>query len=79
MADTVVSAVGQLHRPAYPQIDGIDRFQGVAFHSAHWNHDHDLKGKTVAVIGTGASAVQLCRRSPGRSGSCTCSSARRAG
>ncbi|TAJ53242.1 MAG: NAD(P)/FAD-dependent oxidoreductase [Nevskiaceae bacterium] len=55
----LVSAVGQLHRPAYPRIPGGDQFAGKAFHSAHWDHDYDLKGKTVAVIGTGASAVQF--------------------
>jgi cation diffusion facilitator CzcD-associated flavoprotein CzcO len=58
-AGTVVSAVGQLHRPAYPKIPGLDRFKGKAFHSARWDHDYDLAGKTVAVIGTGASAVQF--------------------
>ena len=58
-AEVVVSAVGQLHRPAYPRIPGRDRFTGKAFHSAHWDHGYDLSGKTVAVIGTGASAVQF--------------------
>ena len=58
-AGTVVSAVGQLHRPVYPKIPGLDRFKGKAFHSARWDHDYDLAGKTVAVIGTGASAVQF--------------------
>jgi len=58
-ANVVVSAVGQLNRPKLPEIEGIDRFQGPAFHSAHWEHEHDLAGKRVAVIGTGASALQL--------------------
>ncbi len=58
-ADTVVSAVGQLHRPAIPKIKGLDCFQGRMFHSAHWDHDYDLDGKRVAVIGTGASAIQF--------------------
>ncbi|MEQ1439164.1 NAD(P)/FAD-dependent oxidoreductase [Fontimonas sp. SYSU GA230001] len=58
-ADTVVSAVGQLHRPAIPNIPGLDRFQGKTFHSATWDHGYDLAGKTVAVIGTGASAIQF--------------------
>lgn len=55
----LVSAVGQLHRPAYPKIPGGIRFAGRSFHSAHWDADYDLRGKTVAVIGTGASAVQF--------------------
>ena len=59
VVDVLVSAVGQLSRPAYPAIDGIDTFEGEAFHSATWDHDVDLSGKQVAVIGTGASAVQF--------------------
>ncbi|MGS2811213.1 flavin-containing monooxygenase [Nocardia sp. MW-W600-9] len=57
--DVVVPAVGQLSRPALPAIDGRESFAGTAFHSAEWNHDIDLTGKRVAVIGTGASAVQF--------------------
>jgi cation diffusion facilitator CzcD-associated flavoprotein CzcO len=55
----VVSAVGQLNRPAYPDIPGLDSFAGTAIHSAEWNHDHDMTGETVAVVGNGASAIQL--------------------
>ncbi|MDR3417889.1 MAG: NAD(P)/FAD-dependent oxidoreductase [Nevskia sp.] len=58
-ARVLVSAVGQLHRPAYPNIPGLQRFTGRAFHSARWDHGCSLRGKTVAVIGTGASAVQF--------------------
>lgn len=58
-AETVVSAVGQLHRPSIPDIPGRDRFQGRMFHSARWDHDYELDGKRVAVIGTGASAIQF--------------------
>ncbi len=58
-ADAVISAVGQLNRPSYPDIEGIDSFAGPTFHSARWDHDVDLTGKRVAVIGTGASAVQF--------------------
>jgi 4-hydroxyacetophenone monooxygenase len=58
-ADVVISAVGQLNRPLHPDIEGLDRFAGPAFHSARWDHDVDLTGKRVAVIGTGASAVQF--------------------
>ncbi len=57
--NAVVSAVGQLNRPSFPDIPGRDSYAGVAFHSAQWNHDLDLRGKRVAVIGTGASAVQF--------------------
>jgi 4-hydroxyacetophenone monooxygenase len=59
VVDAVVSAVGQLNRPLLPDIAGRDRFAGPSFHSARWRHDVDLRGKRVAVIGTGASAVQI--------------------
>ncbi len=55
----VVSGVGQLNRPKLPDIAGMDTFAGPSFHSARWQHDVDLTGKRVAVIGTGASAAQL--------------------
>jgi cation diffusion facilitator CzcD-associated flavoprotein CzcO len=58
-ADTVVSAVGALCEPALPDIKGINDFEGEIFHSARWNHDADLTGKRVAIIGTGASAIQI--------------------
>jgi len=58
-ANAVISAVGQLNRPRMPDISGRDRFAGPSFHSAQWNHAVDLKGKRVAVIGTGASAAQI--------------------
>jgi 4-hydroxyacetophenone monooxygenase len=58
-ANAVISAVGQLNRPHFPEIEGIDTFAGPSFHSAEWDHDVDLNGKRVAVIGTGASAVQF--------------------
>ena len=58
-ATIVISAVGQLNRPAYPNIAGLGTFAGPTFHSARWDHDVDLAGKRVAVIGTGASAVQF--------------------
>jgi len=58
-ADVLIAATGQLSRPAYPRIDGLDDFAGEMFHSATWDHDYDLNGKRVAVIGTGASAVQF--------------------
>ena len=58
-ATAVVTAVGQLNRPRFPEIEGMSTFAGPAFHSAEWRHDVDLKGKRVAVIGTGASAYQF--------------------
>lgn len=58
-AEFLVGAVGQLNRPAYPKLKGIENFKGKAFHSARWDHDYDLTGKHVAVIGTGASAIQF--------------------
>lgn len=58
-ADAVISAVGQLNRPSYPDIPGRERFAGPAFHSAHWDPRVELEGKRVAVIGTGASAMQF--------------------
>ncbi|MFC6707131.1 flavin-containing monooxygenase [Flexivirga alba] len=57
--NVLVSAVGQLNRPSVPDIDGLDRFAGPAFHSAEWDHSVDFAGKRVAVIGTGASALQF--------------------
>jgi 4-hydroxyacetophenone monooxygenase len=57
--EIVVSAVGQLNRPKYPDVPGLGEFAGPAFHSACWDHTVELTGKRVAVIGTGASAVQF--------------------
>jgi cation diffusion facilitator CzcD-associated flavoprotein CzcO len=65
-ARIVVAGFGPLSRPAYPQIDGIERFQGTAFHSAEWDEDYDPTGKRVAVVGTGASAIQFVPRIAGR-------------
>lgn len=58
-ANAVISAVGQLNRPKWPDIPGRERFRGVSFHSTEWQHEHDLTGKRVGVIGTGASAFQF--------------------
>ncbi|MDX6657606.1 MAG: hypothetical protein QOH62_2399 [Solirubrobacteraceae bacterium] len=58
-SDAIVVATGQLHQPAYPRVEGRERFAGHSFHSAQWDHDYDMRGKRVAVIGTGASAVQF--------------------
>lgn len=59
IADAVIVATGQLHRPSYPRIEGVDSFAGRSFHSAEWDHEYSLEGKRVAVVGTGASAVQF--------------------
>ena len=58
-ARVLVSGIGGLSRPALPKVNGLDQFEGTVFHSARWNHDYDLRGKRVAVIGTGASAIQF--------------------
>ncbi|MCT7661095.1 flavin-containing monooxygenase [Mycobacterium deserti] len=58
-ADVLIGAFGALAEPSLPDIPGIDDFDGALFHSAQWDHDADLTGKRVAVIGTGASAIQL--------------------
>jgi cation diffusion facilitator CzcD-associated flavoprotein CzcO len=58
-ADVLVGAVGALCEPALPDIKGIETFRGEVFHSARWNHDAALAGKRVALIGTGASAIQI--------------------
>ncbi len=57
--NVLISSVGQLNRPKIPDIPGLDTFGGPLFHSAQWQHEHDLTGKRVAVVGTGASALQL--------------------
>ena len=56
---TLISGAGALVEPRLPDIDGIASFQGEVFHSARWDHSADLAGKRVAVIGTGASAIQI--------------------
>jgi cation diffusion facilitator CzcD-associated flavoprotein CzcO len=58
-ARTLVAAAGGLSEPRMPDLEGIDTFRGRIFHTARWNHDYDLAGRRVAVIGTGASAIQV--------------------
>jgi cation diffusion facilitator CzcD-associated flavoprotein CzcO len=58
-ASVVVSAIGTFHTTSIPALPGLDDFGGVWFHSARWNHDHDLTRRRVAVVGTGASAIQI--------------------
>ncbi|HWC37271.1 MAG TPA: NAD(P)/FAD-dependent oxidoreductase [Acidimicrobiales bacterium] len=57
--DVLVSAVGFLNVPRYPEWPGLDRFGGPTFHTARWEHQHDLTDKVVAVVGTGSSATQV--------------------
>ena len=59
MHDVVIAACGQLSRPAYPDVPGLEDFAGTAFHSARWDHECDLTGRRVVVLGTGASAIQF--------------------
>jgi 4-hydroxyacetophenone monooxygenase len=58
-ADAVITAVGQLNRPKVPALPGLDTFRGPLFHSARWPEDLDVTGKRLAVVGTGASAMQI--------------------
>jgi cation diffusion facilitator CzcD-associated flavoprotein CzcO len=61
-AQFVVQATGPMSDPWIPDLPGRERFEGTAFHSARWRHDHELQGRRVAVIGTGASAIQFVPR-----------------
>jgi cation diffusion facilitator CzcD-associated flavoprotein CzcO len=61
-AQVLVAGTGPLHQPTIPDIPGLESFEGRAYHSAEWDHEHDLTGERVAVIGTGASAIQLVPR-----------------
>jgi cation diffusion facilitator CzcD-associated flavoprotein CzcO len=58
-ADVLITAQGPLSDPLVPDLPGLDSFAGTSFHSARWDHDHRLEGERVAVIGTGASAIQF--------------------
>lgn len=58
-AKVLIAAAGPLNEPAIPDLPGLSSFAGTVFHSARWDHDHDLTGRDIAVIGTGASAVQF--------------------
>jgi 4-hydroxyacetophenone monooxygenase len=59
VANSVITAVGQLNRPKTPTLPGMESFEGAMFHSARWPEDLDITGKRVAVVGTGASAMQI--------------------
>src|SRR6185312_2108961 len=58
-AQVLISAAGALADPTYPDIPGLDTFEGTVMHSARWDDGHDLAGERVAVVGTGASAIQI--------------------
>ena len=58
-ANSLVAGQGPLSEPSLPEVPGIETFEGTAFHSAQWDHEHDLSGERVAVVGTGASAIQF--------------------
>jgi len=65
-AEVVVSGLGGLHLPRRAEIEGIEGFSGARFHSAQWDHDVELEGKKVAIVGTGASAAQILPAIAGR-------------
>ena len=58
-ARVLIAAAGPLHEPSIPDLPGLAEFPGAVFHSSRWDHDHDLTGRRVAVVGTGASAIQF--------------------
>ena len=61
-ARVLVAGMGGLSEPSIPAIPGLESFKGTYFHSATWNHEHDLRGRKVAVVGTGASSIQFVPR-----------------
>src|ERR1700722_7422863 len=67
-ARVLVSGIGGLHVPQYPKLKGMERFAGPKFHSSTWDHSVDLNGKSVAVVGTGASAIQFVPQIAPRAG-----------
>jgi cation diffusion facilitator CzcD-associated flavoprotein CzcO len=71
VVDFVVAATGILHHPAYPDIPGLDSFRGAMWHTARWNHDLDLRGKRVGIIGTGSTAAQVISEIAGTAGHLT--------
>jgi len=71
LARALITATGQLNRPAYPKIPGLDTFRGKIFHSSRWDHAHDLSGRRVGVVGTGASAIQFMAHVAERAGQVT--------
>ncbi|NLU83678.1 NAD(P)/FAD-dependent oxidoreductase [Rhodococcus sp. HNM0569] len=70
-ADVLVAAMGPFSEPAVPKLPGLDTFAGTVFHSAQWNHEHDVTDRRVGVVGTGASAVQFIPRLQPKAGHLT--------
>lgn len=62
VSDTVIQCIGSLDRPKWGTTPGRELYKGVSWHTAHWNHDYDLTGKNVAIIGCGPSAAQIIPR-----------------
>jgi cation diffusion facilitator CzcD-associated flavoprotein CzcO len=58
-ANVLINGMGPLNRPSLPGIEGLKDFEGIMFHSSEWDHSYDISNKRVAVIGTGASAIQI--------------------
>jgi cation diffusion facilitator CzcD-associated flavoprotein CzcO len=71
LARALITATGQLNRPAYPKIVGLESFRGKIFHSSRWDHVHDLAGERVGIVGTGASAIQFLAHVVERAGQVT--------
>jgi cation diffusion facilitator CzcD-associated flavoprotein CzcO len=59
VGDFIIAATGVLHHPFFPDLEGLDSFEGASFHSARWDHDVELAGKRVGIIGTGSTAIQM--------------------
>lgn len=70
-ADVVVSATGVLHHPSTPDIEGLDSFEGATFHSARWDHEVELDGRRIGIIGTGSTASQIVAALAERAGQLT--------
>jgi cation diffusion facilitator CzcD-associated flavoprotein CzcO len=67
-ADFVIAATGVLHHPSYPDIRGLDKFEGAMFHSARWDHSVPLDGQRIGIIGNGSTGVQIVSALAGRAG-----------
>jgi len=70
-ADFLISATGVLHHPRYPDIQGLDTFEGASFHSARWDHSVPLEGRRVGIIGTGSTGVQIVTALAGKTAKLT--------
>ncbi len=68
-ADVVIAATGVLHHPSWPEIEGLDDFEGALFHSARWDHSVPLDGRRIGIIGNGSTGVQIVSALASRAGS----------